>query len=312
MKFWEFDDKSCIADYNEGDFREYWTGRSKELLHNSECRILAELLPPQQGWFVDIGAGFGRLVPRYTAPDRKIVLVDYAMNHLEMAAKEYADLDLHYIAADAYNLPFRNEVFSSGVCIRLFHHIVRATPFLEEVSRVFRRRSHIVMTYMNRRSLLRVFRYGLSSLERTHEEMSPQLFGTHPAYFAQAAAVAGLRVKRTQGTGLVHQITHEIKFIEDFIDRNPTAFGAARIAERVSDKSLGGLRLALMQYALLEKENGDDGLPDPPETNSTLLDILMCPSCHSSSLEAVEEGLVCQDCEKMYPKQGEVYDFRCI
>lgn len=310
MKLWDFDDESNIADYNESDFRAYWTGKSKELLHHSECRILAEMLSPNRGWFVDIGAGFGRLVPSYTAPERKIVLVDYAKNHLEMAAKEYSHLDLHYIAADAGNLPFRNGVFSSGVCIRLFHHMPHAAPFLAEVSRVFQQRALVLLTYLNKRSLLRLIRYGLPSFKRTHEEMSPQLFGTHPAHFAQTAEAAGLKIRRMQGTGFIHQITHEVKPLENLVANSAAAFGAAKIVEYAADLSLGRLRLALMQYALLEKQGGDAKSSDSPETHSTLLDILMCPSCQCSNLEATEEGLVCQHCAKIYPKDGQVYDFR--
>ena len=310
MKFWDFDDKSNIADYNETDFREYWGGKSKELLHDAECRILAQMLSPSQGWFVDLGAGFGRFVPTYRQAGRKIVLVDYASNHLEMAADAYADLDLHYIAADANHLPFRNGVFSAGICIRLIHHMPSAAPFLAEVSRIFERRARVLISYMNRRSLLRVLRFGLPSFERSHAEISRHLFGTHPTYFEQTAKAEGLKIRRMQGAGLIHQMTHEFKVVEDFVVNNRAAFRAATIAEHASGASLGRLKLALMQYALLEKEGGTGEASVPTAPNSTLLDILMCPSCRSGNLQEEEGGIVCEDCARTYPKKGCVYDFR--
>ena len=307
MKFWEFDQSSDIADYNEGDFRAYWSGRSKELLHRSECHILDSLLPASSGWFVDIGAGFGRLAPKYATPGRKVVLIDYAANHLEMAAQEFGDSDFAYVAANAYHLPFRDGVFGGGISFRLFHHMAKGEDFLAEVSRVLQTRASILMTYMNRRSLLRVLRYGSASFERSHSELSPQLIGTHPAFFEAMAAASDLKLRGMRGAGFVHQLTHESKALEGLVDRNPLVYGAALAAEKVANASLGPLKLALMQYALLEKV---DGAGEASENGAALMDILMCPGCRSSELRQVEEGLMCVACESVYPKQGAVYDFR--
>ncbi len=259
--------------------------------------MIRELLPSEPGWFVDLGAGYGRLYPLYARPDRRVVLVDYAVNLLEVAAESHADDEgVYFVAANAYHLPFRPGAFDAGISIRTFHHMASPQGFLAELGRVLRRGARAVLEYSNKRNLLRIARYGRSSLRRDHEEYGDLLFGTHPDYLRELAAAAGFDVGRTGGTGFFTRLVTE---------RTQAAAGALGAAESVADRLLGRLELAPVSFAELAKKTGD-----VPETEaSSLADILQCPACGGAVAED-SNGMICASCGKGYRKVGAVYDFK--
>lgn len=310
--YWNFNEEKGIVDYNRKDFRQYWEGKSKALLHQAECGIIKELLPPTDGWFFDIGCGFGRFVPVCSKENRRLILVDYALNHLEMAAEKHAGRNIHFIAAEACKLPFRDEVFDGGICIRLFHHIATPGKFLHELSRVVRSDRSVLFTYLNRRSLLRILRYGPRSFRKNHKEVSAQIYGTHPVFFAELAREAGFGIQGLRGTGLVHQITFRFKFVNWMVENNILFLKCMALTERVADFFLGRLGLALMQYALLEKRFREAAPVGTGAETAELTDILQCPACGSARLQETKEEVLCPSCGKKYPKIGKVYDFRCV
>lgn len=300
-----------IVDYSERDFREYWRGKSKRILHEVECRMISEMLPSRRGWFLDLGCGYGRLLPTYNDEKRKIVMVDYAVNHLELADREYDKQEIHLIAADACRLPFQSDVFESGICIRLLHHISSAESFMKEIARIFRPGSTLILNYMNKRSLLRILRYGSRSFQRNHEKISGIIYGTHPSYFTELAEESGFIIKKIRGAGFIHQIVHEFEYGADLIDRAPLLMKIIRIIERAADSTIGRMDLALMQYALLKKISAVEKASEQSSRASKLLDLLACPTCRSDRLEDNEKNIVCADCGKKYEKVGRIIDFRC-
>ncbi len=128
-----------------------------------ENQLAQRLLSPDPGWFIDLGAGYGRLYPLYARPGRKVVLVDYAPNLIAQAAHSLGDQsDVSFIVANAYHLPFRPGVFSAGLSVRTFHHMSAPERFLGECARVFEPGGHMVVEYSNKRNILR----GLPPLPR--------------------------------------------------------------------------------------------------------------------------------------------------
>ena len=303
-------DGNIIVDYQEDDFRDYWDSRCKSLLHECECEIIKRLLPPCDAWFVDIGCGYGRLTPTYLDSKKRIVAVDYSTKHLEMACDTYPQDNMYFVAADAYHLPFRDGVFASGLCIRLFHHIASPEAFLCELSRVFMNEASVVFNYMNKRNLMRVLRYGPSSCERGHREISRVLYATHPKYFARLAKHSGFKTIAQEGTGLIHQIAHRCRVVERLVEAAPCLIPLLAMAEKMGRVTLGRLRLALMQYVLLHKVSDGSGLSCAAPQPQDLMDVLLCPGCRSTELYEDERGIGCTQCGTSYPKQGGIYDFR--
>ena len=300
-----------IRDYSHEDYREFWDTASNKVLDKIEKIIIQKYLPYSKGWFIDLGCGFGRLLPVYLNDDRRIVLVDYAINNLEIASKIHSNKKIFYILANAYNLPFRDGVFGSGISIRLFQHINSPVSFLKEFGRIFHKNSVVLFTYVNKRSIFRILKFGLPSLQHNHIELSDMLFGTHPYYFSKIAHETGFNVQHLCGTGFIHQLTHSLNLIDYLIQKNKLIYQIANLAEKIADTTFGKLNLAFLQFILLLKKTGTEGLPEKNQKSNTLNDILACPKCNSIELYESRVIYQCMKCRSIYPKKGKIIDFRC-
>jgi len=303
------DDAGPIISYDESDFRTFWDSRCKWLLHECESRIIRDLLPDSTGWFFDLGCGFGRLAPAYLKAGRPVVAVDYSMTQLEIAQEAYPPDSAFLIAADACRLPFRDGVFQSGLCIRLLHHIAQPQMLFREVSRVCADDACLVFNYMNKRNLMRILRYGRTCFDRDHTPIHDVLFGTHPGFFDELARDHGFRVLRQAGTGLIHQLSRGWGSLERLMDAAAWLAYPAAAAEKAYSLTFGRLRLALMQYALLQKAHGRDA-PRPTSAPRQITDVLACPRCGSGRMYEDEQALQCTQCDRSYPRTGLIYDFR--
>ena len=292
--------EEVVKDYSTRDYRTVWQHSRALFEDRFEGGIIKRLLSPDPGWFIDIGAGYGRLYPICARPQRKVVLVDYAPHLLEMAVQSYGDRgDVYFIAANAYHLPFRDQTFSAGISVRVFHHMNDPKKFFTECARVLRESSHLLLEYSNKRNVARLLKRPRRSLNKNHEEYGDLLFGTHPQYFKEVAQAAGLQVESTTGTG----------FFPRFITKKTLRVAPLlSIAERVIDALLGPLELAPMHFTDLKKKSNVS--PHASEyTGATLADILQCPACGGSLTES-ELQMLCTSCHRSYPRIGKVFDFR--
>lgn len=291
-----------IKDYNERDYRTVWAhGARSDFEDQFETALIRRLLSSDPGWLIDLGAGYGRLLPVYERPDRSVVMVDYAVNLLEIAAKTYVDRDdVSFVAANAYHLPFRPAVFSTGLSNRTFHHMAHPELFLDELARVMRPGSHVVLEYSNKRNALRVARYGRRSLREDHEHYGQLLYGTHPRLFERLAQSAGFETGARYGTGF---------FSRFLVERTKSAYRTLAVAETAADASLGKLDLAPMHFVDLRRTNGA-GAP-VKEPARALTDILQCPVC-GGDLEEAADRLGCTSCSREFPRVGAVLDLRHV
>jgi SAM-dependent methyltransferase len=295
-------EKPVIVDYSDKDYTQFWTGTGKLFVYRFEQSILREVLSSVPGWFVDVGAGYGRLVPLYDRSDRQIVLVDYAVNLLEMATKRYSGQNVHFIAANAYHMPFRQGSFDSGISVRTFHHMNAPQSFLNELARIMHDGSTIVLSYSNKRNLLRLVKLGThlqlgSWFRRNHEPYSSIQFGTHPMYFTGLCHNGGFSILTQRGTG----------FLERVVNKIPSLSMPLTLIEAATDQILGRLLLAPSQFAVLRKSNKSSSIQT--ELPKTLTDILACPVCHGSRLKIGAE-ITCSQCGAHFKKRGRILDLR--
>jgi len=301
---------ASICDYNKTSYSKFWTSPSKSLLDKKERRIIRNLIPPVSGWFVDLGCGYGRLLPTYMNLNRQIVLVDYALNLLEESSQRYSQDGIYFIAADVYHLPFRDNVFDCGLSVRLFHHINAPQSFLNEVTRIFRKGARLVLSYSNKRNMLRIFKHGAKAFRHDHEEYSEMLFGTHPGYFAELCRNAAFRIERTRGTGFLDQFFRVNSSFDHLLGRMRFLALPISIVEDIASWTLGRMNLAPLHFASLCKESGAETSSVELKRPQNLIEILACPCCRSINLSELEKNYTCLDCGKIYPRRGRIIDFR--
>ena len=301
---------ATIRDYNQVGYSQFWTGFSKSLFDKKEQRIVQKLVLPASGWFVDLGCGYGRFLPAYVNSNRKIVLVDYALNLLEEAANKYSQENIYFIAADVYHLPFRDNIFDCGLSVRLFHHINAPRSFLREISRVFREGAGIVLSYSNKRNLLRILKHGSKALQHDHEQYGEMLFGTHPVYFDKLCKNEKLVVNTTRGTGFLDQIFRDRASLNQLFDRMSFLAQPLLVIEDIMDFAFGRLHLLPNHFALLNKRSEKKSSSVDSGSCRELIDIMACPDCRSSHLTKQEKTYTCSGCGKIYPIYGKIIDFR--
>ena len=293
-----FGELEVLKDYSGRDYRTVWQEPRANFENRFEEKIIGEMMPAKLGWFIDVGAGYGRIYPQYAREDRRVVLVDYATNLLDMAEKQYGTKkDVFFIAANAYHLPFKDEVFDAAITIRTFHHMNLPRKFFQEFSRVLRPRSEVLFEYSNKRNILRILKNARRSLRKDHEEYAEWQFGTHPAYLRNIAKEAGFEVERTVGTAFFPRfLTEKTVFLEPILAGLETIF----------DLTLGRIGFAPMNFARLRKNSGADITESP---GSELTDILKCPACRGE-VEAIRQGFRCSSCARLFPQNRKIIDFR--
>ncbi len=301
------DRSPLVVDYESCDFRQFWDSPSKRILHSAEVRIISELLPPESVWFVDVGAGYGRLLPAYRGAARRIVLVDFSLKHLQMAEQEIDDTNVELVAANAYHLPFRDAAFDAGVCVRLLHHLDQLETFANELSRVFAPGGRVVVSFMNKRNLLRLLRYGPSGFRHNHSLIDRDTYGTHPVHFQRVFTTAGFAAGRRKGAGFLHQIAASAPGVDRAIGRCRLAGEIGIRLEGSLGLSLGSFNLALMQYVALRRDSLQQRRLGGEEE---LEDLLACPTCGTPDLDCTSAECRCPSCNARFERIGRIWDFR--
>jgi ubiquinone/menaquinone biosynthesis C-methylase UbiE len=287
-----------IHDYNGRDYRTVWKHARARFEDFFETRVAKKLLPKFDGWFIDIGGGYGRSYPLYKKEGRKVVIMDYAMNLLEMADESYKDdPNIFFVAADAYHQPFKENTFSSGISIRVMHHMNLAANFLKEINRIMTPGGEFVMDYANKANLFRLLAKPSKTKMVDHEEYEPLLFGTHPAYFKDVSEKSGFRYIRSLGTG----------FFPRFIGESTKFLGAVLfIPELILDATLGKFNFGPRTVALIKKQGE---LKTDLQNMGDVKSILCCPLCHGD-IDFGVERCTCKGCNKVFAMKGRIFDFR--
>lgn len=185
-----------ICDYEGSDYRtRFWEGQGRNYEDTVERLVLRQLLPEQGKRLLEIGAGFGRLTEEYNMFDQ-VVLLDYSFSQLQYAREQLGDEGYVYVAADAYNLPFKPGVFDGATMIRVLHHFENVPGVLSGIQRVMSSGATFVLEYANKRNLKSMFRYALRRQEWNPYTYEPVEFvelnyDFHPSYIVRELQSVG-------------------------------------------------------------------------------------------------------------------------
>jgi SAM-dependent methyltransferase len=153
------------------------------------------LLPAHGKRLLELGAGFGRITEEYRGYEH-VVLLDYSFSQLQFARERLGDERYTYVAADAYQLPFKAGVFDGATMIRVIHHFENVPRVLSAIRHVLANEACFILEYANKRNLKALLRHRTGKQDWNPETLDPLEFvelnfNFHPAYMKQELSSAG-------------------------------------------------------------------------------------------------------------------------
>lgn len=144
------------AAYDTYDYPSYWIGREYE--HKSELAAIGTLLKeiPQIKSILDIGGGFGRLIPSYSYRARKIILSDPSAKLLTIARKNFKkEKNIIYLHSSLNNLPkkLRSKSVDTVVMVRVLHHIYDIDAVFKIINSLLTDNGYFILEFANKSHL---------------------------------------------------------------------------------------------------------------------------------------------------------------
>ena len=287
-----------VCDYEGSDYQErFWDSGERAYEDRVEAIALSRLLPRTGKRLLEVGAGAGRNTLRYRGFEQ-IVLVDYSRTQLEKA-RDRLGLDGRYIyvVADVYRMPFEGKLFDAATMIRTLHHLLNPGLALDQIRTSLTPGASFILEFANKRNLKAIMRWitrrqtwNPFAFEKV--EFAPLNFDFHPAFVYKQLASAGFEVerkltvshlrlgmlKRTFPTGLLVALDSMMQWTGNYWQFTPSVFVSARA----------------------------EGEPEPAAAELHW----RCPSCQSTSLDEITQGLQCSNCSRIWPIQDGIYNFK--
>lgn len=306
---------SKVADYDtyDYDYSTYWSKRKYE--HEAESLVLKKLLKNEKGkWFLDVGGSFGRLTDSYYKKYSKSVIADYSLKTLQKNYKElknkYPNIEL--IAANAYFLPFKDNVFDGALMVRVLHHIEDPQKCISEIFRTQSDNGIYIQEFANKihikASIKALFTLNFSFFnispyqqpDKHHYEGTKKgshvlFLNYHPKYIHKILTEAGYIIEKKYGCSFLRINILKKIFKTDFL------LFWENIFQNIL--SFTNFSPSIFIKAVAKKES------NKKEDSKRIEDILVCPQC-KGELEITSKKAVCRHCKKEYIKKDNIWDFR--
>jgi len=304
-----------VSDYDQFsyDYSQYWEKRRYE--HLSEKYLLDKLFKGKSGnWFLDIGGSYGRLASTYVKNYRNPVILDYSAKTLrknyEVLQNKYPNI--HLIAANAYKMPFKENVFDGGLLVRVLHHIENPAEYFKELKRIMKNGSQYIQEFANKmhikariRALLKGDKdfftkepYAQPSIaitEGTEDDVEGIFYNFHPAYMREIMIKNGFIIKKKRGCSFLRSPFFKKIFNDNIMLFFEKIFQNTLFFSNIPPSIVFEAELKKAKSKAVEYEN--------------LEDILACPNC-KGDLKIDEDTAKCKKCKKEYKKKDNVWDFR--
>lgn len=101
---------------------------------------------------LDIGCGAGHVIEKF--PSGRITGVDISESMLNLAKKRLKEKKVKLIKGNVEKLPFSGEKFDKIICTEVLEHIVKPQKAIDEIVRVSKENSVIVITIPNERIII--------------------------------------------------------------------------------------------------------------------------------------------------------------
>ncbi len=303
-----------IANYDkyDYDYSKYWTNRPYE--HRAESYLINRLLKDVKGErFIDIGGSYGRLIDTYKDHYSQCVIVDYSLKTLtkyQNAIKNRAP-NITLIAANAYNLPFKDNSFDGGMMIRVLHHISDLETYVNELHRIMSYNSLFLQEFANKIHIKARIR-SLFSLDFSQWNVKPYQQPPH-------GSAEGTNGEQT--VFLNYHPKHIKRFFQNpfniVLDKNGCSFLRSNTIKR-----LLSIDQMMKLEKFLQKTLGKTNIPpsivytvramkDPSKTVvlGSVNDIIVCPKC-KGNMDLIQHKYHCKECKLSFSQKNNIWDFR--
>jgi len=164
------------AAYDNYDYPSYWKDRTYE--HLSELWAIKALLQKIHSIkkTIEVGAGYGRLVPSYHYRTKKILLSDPSAKLLAIARKKYKkDKKVEYLQSKLENLPKQipTKEYDLVVMVRVLHHINNVKSAFEIIHKLLKKNGYFILEFPNKTNLKATFRQFIKGNLTYPLEISP-------------------------------------------------------------------------------------------------------------------------------------------
>jgi len=144
------------AAYDDYDYPSYWKGREYE--HLSEFLAIKSLLLkiPRIEKSIEIGSGFGRLLPSYQFRVKKALLTDPSAKLIGKARAKYKNSKrVEFMQSGIYNLKNRKRggSFDLALMVRVLHHIEDIDKAFETISHFLKSKGYFLLEFPNKNHL---------------------------------------------------------------------------------------------------------------------------------------------------------------
>lgn len=141
------------AYYDAYDYSSYWRGREYE--HSSEVICLKEFLSriPKIDRSIEIGGGYGRLVPHYIYRIKNCFLTDPSKKELSQAKERLANFkNIKYIQSTLENLPskVKPRSFDLLIMVRVMHHLTNPDKAFETIEKLAKPGGYLILEFANK------------------------------------------------------------------------------------------------------------------------------------------------------------------
>lgn len=141
------------AYYDGYDYSAYWTGREYE--HDSEVTCIKSFLNkiPKIEKALEIGGGFGRMVPAYAYRAKSVLLTDPSNQLLSLAkSKLIAFKNIRYMQSTIENLGKKKNLrnFDLIIMIRVMHHLDNPDEVFEVMEKLSTPHGYLILEFANK------------------------------------------------------------------------------------------------------------------------------------------------------------------
>jgi SAM-dependent methyltransferase len=201
------------------------------------------------------------------------------------------------VAANLYNLPFVDHLFNTTVTVRVLHHVQDIPAAFCEIRRVLAPAGYYILEYASKRHLKAILRYALCCQQWNPFALEPVEFiklnyDFHPAWMEARLRETGFAIERQL---TVSHFRHPL--VKRLV---PPRLLAAVDGSLQWTASLWKLSPSIFVQARAKKE-----YPSVKPQG-----FFRCPACHSSQLVKIDRALDCPGCNRKWPIDDGVYDFK--